>query len=148
MKKSIYSLLILIFFSQMAFAQREGSFDKEKLKDARIAFITDRLDLSSQQAEKFWPIFNKYSESREANLRKMASLNPRKEEGEISDSQAKTMITERFKLQRQMVADEEKFVQEVSSVISYTQILQLNGIARDFTRMIYQRHRRRDDQKP
>lgn len=148
MKKSIYSLLILIFFSQMAFAQREGSFDKEKLKDARIAFITDRLDLSSQQAERFWPIFNKYSESREANLRKMASLNPRREEGEISDSQAKTMITERFKLQRQMVADEEKFVQEVSSVISYSQILQLNGIARDFTRMIYQRHRRRDDQKP
>lgn len=148
MKKSIYSLLILIFFSQMAFAQREGSFDKEKLKDARIAFITDRLDLSSQQAERFWPIFNKYSESREANLRKMASLNPRREEGEISDSQAKTMITERFKLQRQMVADEEKFVQEVSSVISYSQILQLNGIARDFTRMIYQRHRRRDDQRP
>ncbi|SHO59695.1 hypothetical protein [Algoriphagus zhangzhouensis] len=148
MKKSIYSLLILIFFSQIAFAQREGSFDKEKLKDARIAFITDRLDLSSQQAERFWPIFNKYSESREANLRKMASLNPRREEGEISDSQAKTMITERFKLQRQMVADEEKFVQEVSSVISYSQILQLNGIARDFTRMIYQRHRRRDDQKP
>lgn len=148
MKKSIYSLLILIFFSQMAFAQGQGSFDKEKLKDARIAFITDRLDLSSQQAEKFWPIFNKYSESREANLRKMASLNPRKEEGEISDSQAKTMITERFKLQRQMVADEEKFVQEVSSVISYSQILQLNGIARDFTRMIYQRHRRRDDQRP
>lgn len=148
MKKSIYSILILIFFSQMAFAQGQGSFDKEKLKDARIAFITDRLDLSSQQAEKFWPIFNKYSESREANLRKMASLNPRKEEGEISDSQAKTMITERFKLQRQMVADEEKFVQEVSSVISYSQILQLNGIARDFTRMIYQRHRRRDDQRP
>lgn len=141
-------MLILIFFSQIAFAQREGSFDKEKLKDARIAFITDRLDLSSQQAERFWPIFNKYSESREANLRKMASLNPRREEGEISDSQAKTMITERFKLQRQMVADEEKFVQEVSSVISYSQILQLNGIARDFTRMIYQRHRRRDDQKP
>lgn len=141
-------MLILIFFSQMAFAQREGSFDKEKLKDARIAFITDRLDLSSQQAERFWPIFNKYSESREANLRKMASLNPRREEGEISDSQAKTMITERFKLQRQMVADEEKFVQEVSSVISYSQILQLNGIARDFTRMIYQRHRRRDDQRP
>lgn len=141
-------MLILIFFSQMAFAQREGSFDKEKLKDARIAFITDRLDLSSQQAERFWPIFNKYSESREANLRKMASLNPRREEGEISDSQAKTMITERFKLQRQMVADEEKFVQEVSSVISYSQILQLNGIARDFTRMIYQRHRRRDNQRP
>jgi len=148
MKKSIYSLLILIFFSQIAFAQREGSFDKEKLKDARIAFITDRLDLSSQQAERFWPIFNKYSESREANLRKMASLNPRKEEGEITDNQAKTMISERFKLQKQMISDEEKFVQEVSSVISYSQILQLNGIARDFTRMIYQRHRRRDNQKP
>ncbi|WP_268034183.1 hypothetical protein [Algoriphagus sp. PAP.12] len=148
MKKSIYFLLILIFFSQIAFAQREGSFDKEKLKDARIAFITDRLDLSSQQAERFWPIFNKYSEGREANLRKMASLNPRKEEGEITDNQAKTMISERFKLQKQMISDEEKFVQEVSSVISYSQILQLNGIARDFTRMIYQRHRRRDNQKP
>jgi hypothetical protein len=35
----------------------------------KIAFITKRLDLSSEEAEKFWPIYNKYAvEVRQAYL--------------------------------------------------------------------------------
>jgi len=36
----------------------------------------------------------------------------------------------KFVLQRKMVDDEEKFVNEVSKVITYSQLLELNDIAR------------------
>ena len=65
-------LPVLIFFTLLLNLQgisqrpqRQGSI----LESMKIAFITKRLDLSSQEAEKFWPIYNRYAvEVRQAYL--------------------------------------------------------------------------------
>ena len=36
----------------------------EKIRRAKIALITERLDLTPEQAEKFWPIYNAYEEKK------------------------------------------------------------------------------------
>lgn len=139
MKK--YSLLAILFFLIIgkSLAQRpEPTYDPEKLQAARVAFITSRLDLKPEQAEKFWPIFNQYTAAREKNLKQISGLN-RHQEAEISEADAKQRIEKKFELQRKMVDDEEKFVNEMSKVITYSQLLELNDIARDFTRQLYQR---------
>ena len=41
--------------------------DREKIKTLKVAFITDELDLSSSEAEKFWPIYNAH----EARVKKI-----------------------------------------------------------------------------
>jgi hypothetical protein len=61
--------------------------------------------------------------------------------GEISESEAKKRIEQRFEIQRRMLAEEEKYMAEMSKIISYNQILKLNGIVRDFTRTVYQRQK-------
>ncbi|HCH46042.1 MAG TPA: hypothetical protein DEV63_16635, partial [Algoriphagus sp.] len=101
MRKTLWIGIYLFLFSLQAYAQRPGQqFDRQKLEDAKIAFISTRLDLSPEQAQKFWPLYNQYSNQREANLRKLAELNPRREANSISDSQAKEMIAKRFAIQR------------------------------------------------
>ncbi len=139
MKKYILTLAIFFFVIGIGFAQRQ-SYDPEKLQAARIAFITSRLDLKPEQAEKFWPIYNQFNDSREANLKTMSKLSDLRN-GEISEAEAKKRIDQRFEIQRKMIAEEEKYLSEMSKVISYNQILKLNGIARDFTRTVYQRQR-------
>lgn len=126
-------------------AQRRG-IDRERLEAARIAFITTRLDLSPEQAEKFWPIFNEFNEQREEKLKQIASLNPRSNTESISKEEAQRLIKQRFELQRELIEDEEVFVQKAATVISYQQILQLNSINREFARSIYQRQR--DNRNP
>jgi len=54
MKKIILTTIIIMSFSNL-FAQKF-----EKVKALKTAFITDRLDLSSDEAEKFWPVYNQY----------------------------------------------------------------------------------------
>jgi len=142
MKK--YTLTLVIFFLAigLGFAQRPGGerYDPEKLQAARIAFITSRLDLKPEQAEKFWPVFNGYSSNRENYLREISKLSDLRS-GDIAESEAKKRIEQRFELQRKMIAEEETFVNVMSKIISYNQVLKLNGIARDFTRTVYQRQR-------
>ena len=59
MKKII--TLLLVFVCTISFGQ---DFERkaERVKALRVAFISSKLDLTSQEAEKFWPIFNKFDE--------------------------------------------------------------------------------------
>ncbi|MDF2158093.1 hypothetical protein [Algoriphagus sp. CAU 1675] len=144
MKKLTLISLFYLLLIGVSFAQRPGQeIDRERLQAARVAFITTRLDLSPEQAEKFWPVFNEYDNQRESNLKKLAALNPGRDVT-LSEEEAKKNVQQRFEIQRQMIADEEKFVLDISKTINYNQILKLNRIARDFTRHIYQRQRQRN----
>lgn len=141
MKNYILTFTILLLVTGISIAQRSGDrYDAEKLQAARIAFITSRLDLKPEQAEKFWPVYNQFNDVRESNLRQMSKLSDLRS-GEISDSEAKKRIQQRFDIQRNLLSEEEKYVAEMSKIISYSQILKLHGIARDFTRTVYQRQR-------
>ncbi|MBY5950346.1 hypothetical protein KUV23_05140 [Algoriphagus marincola] len=145
MKKFGIFLILNFLIIISVHAQRRG-IDRERLEAARIAFITTRLDLSPEQAQKFWPIFNEFNEQREEKLKQIASLNPRSSTESISKEEAQRLIKQRFELQRELIEDEEVFVQKAATVISYQQILQLNSINREFARSIYQRQR--DNRNP
>jgi hypothetical protein len=145
MKKFGIFLILNFLIILSVQAQRRG-IDRERLEAARIAFITTRLDLSPEQAQNFWPIFNEFNEQREEKLKQIASLNPRSNTESISKEEAQRLIKQRFELQRKLIEDEEAFVQKAATVISYQQILQLNSINREFARSIYQRQRQNRNQ--
>ncbi len=44
-----------------------------KLTAYKIAFFTQRLDLTPAEAEKFWPVYNDYLSAEEANCRSTVS---------------------------------------------------------------------------
>lgn len=139
MKKSyIFSLLVILMIGSHAFAQRP-TIDPEKLQAARIAFITTRIDLKPDQAEKFWPIFNQYNDEREQIMRQISDLGRGSES--VSEEEAKSRIAKRFQYQTDLIDKEKSFVNDASKVISSKQILMLNNIARDFNRQLYQRGR-------
>lgn len=144
MKK--YTLLVVLFVLGIgtSIAQRSDTrYDREKLEAARIAFITTRLDLKPEQAEKFWPIYNVYDETRNKNLREMIELGKVRDVN-LSEGEAQSRINKKFEIQRKMIVDEEKFVKELSSVLTYNQIIQLDGLSREFARHIWQRRREED----
>jgi len=60
MKK--YLLLLIAVFGSFSFvmAQNANSQRTEKIKALKIAFITQKLQLTSAEAQKFWPVYNQY----------------------------------------------------------------------------------------
>ncbi|WP_296699741.1 hypothetical protein [Algoriphagus sp.] len=141
MKKYILSIIFTLILGAV-YAQRGGErYDPEKLKAAKVAYITTRLDLNSSQAEKFWPIYNEFSDSREIMIREMAELNNRRDQ-QLSEEEARVRIAKKFEIQQKLIIEEKSFVDKVSKVISYNQIFLLNGLSRDFARHIYQRERK------
>jgi hypothetical protein len=141
MKKSVFICAVMLFFGNFAFAQRTSTeYDKEKLEAARVAFITNRLDLKPDQAEKFWPLYNQYNEERRVMMDKVSSLN-RESMQDISEERANEIIQKRFSMQQKLLDREKSFMDEIVKVISPQQAIKLGGVNREFTRQLYQRHR-------
>ncbi len=59
MKKLLFTFLLLTACVHLTIAQRSND---EKIQALKIAFITQRLKLTSSEAQKFWPVFNQYDD--------------------------------------------------------------------------------------
>ena len=138
----LYLLLLCLLGAGDLLAQRNGgarSVDPERLQAARIAFITARISLKAEQAERFWPLFNSFTESRESNMKAIAELS--RGTDSMNEEDAKGRLQQKLQLQQKLVDDEKIFVAAAAKVVTYRQLLQLQNIAKDFNRYFYERQR-------
>lgn len=59
----LFSLIIIIIFGSSFFvnAQNDNRGKRaEKIEALKIAFITQKLDFTSEEAQRFWPVYNRY----------------------------------------------------------------------------------------
>lgn len=61
MRKIVYLLLLLLPFSGIAQDGLRGE-NRQRLEAIQIAYLTKELSLTTQDAEKFWPVYNKYQD--------------------------------------------------------------------------------------
>ena len=69
--KKILMILFLVATAYAGFAQREDNEqpDGSRLEALKIAYLTKKLNLTPDEAQRFWPIYNKYAgEIREAKI--------------------------------------------------------------------------------
>jgi hypothetical protein len=60
MKAHPLFFFLLLLVSNELFAQSSSTTQKEDIEAQRVGFITKELQLTAQEAEEFWPIYNKY----------------------------------------------------------------------------------------
>lgn len=139
----MYLLLLCLLAAGNVWGQRGGAgreaIDPERLQTARIAYITTRISLKPEQAEKFWPVFNAFTNSRETLMRTMGDLSRGAET--IGEEEAKSKLNQKLQLQQKLVDEEKAFITEASKIVTYRQLLLLQNIARDFNRYLYDRQR-------
>jgi hypothetical protein len=140
---SMYLLLLCLLAAGNVWGQRNGGgreeIDPERLQTARIAYITTRINLKPEQAEKFWPVFNAFTSSRETLMRTIGDLSRGAET--IAEEDAKSKLNQKLQLQQKLVDEEKVFISEASKILTYRQLLLLQNIARDFNRYLYDRQR-------
>ena len=85
-KAAIFLLLIVMLPLTLLTAQNTNL---EKLNTYKIGFFTKRLNLTSQEAEKFWPVYNDYQAQKNLiQLEKVKLIRTFNQgEGTLSDSQ-------------------------------------------------------------
>jgi hypothetical protein len=124
--KFIWSILICLVFALPVSAQEKGS-QNQQIEAVKVAFITQKLNLTSSQAEKFWPVYNNYQrEMKEVfKQRKEAKNRNDGKDGELD-------------YESRLLDIRKKYKQEFSKVIPSDKVAQFYDAEREFRETMIQ----------
>ena len=104
MKNLIICLVAVMCCVQVGLTQRFSQDDRDALRERveaqRIAFITQKLELSPEESEKFWPVYNAYKQAQEE---KRKSVRPDKPISDLTDDEARSIIARHLDVEAEMV---------------------------------------------
>lgn len=89
MKLTIGLFLLIFVLPSLANANMQGKFDYDKFKADKIAYITEAIDLTPQEAEIFWPVYNEYEKKKWELMKERRELDKSLHDGvkEMSDEE-------------------------------------------------------------
>ncbi|TDB64616.1 hypothetical protein [Arundinibacter roseus] len=135
----LFFLLSVVAVSD-SFAQRKSEEEIRKIQDAKIAIITNRVNLTPEQAKDFWPIYNEFSKQKRSMHREMRQLINTREDGR-SDDQVMSNLKEVQALKQKELELEKEYQAKFLTVISAKQLVELYKAERSFNEMLLQRLR-------
>ena len=142
--KKLILILLLIGFGMNAQNDRN-----EKIKALKTAYITEQLDLSSAEAERFWPVYNDHQEKM-ANLRQKErrEIFHKLREGvdDMTDSEANELLDIVLVMKTKELEHMKELVQNLRPVLSPKKIIKLKKVEEDFKKRLLERFRQRRQQ--
>ncbi|MEO6759726.1 MAG: hypothetical protein ABIO24_09760 [Saprospiraceae bacterium] len=130
MKRLFFIAMLLPALSALAQAQQDGNRPAaERIRAYRVAVYTDVLQLSAEEAQNFWPIFNDYTEKREKLQQQMR---PDRQLDLLSDSEIEEYVRKYFDNRQQEVDLEKDLSTRLRKVLSVRKIAKLPVAEREF----------------
>jgi len=139
--------LLFLFISFTAIAQNGQRVreKKEQIKSMKIAFITNELSLTPDEATKFWPLYNAFEDKQQAiRKQKMRGYLDRMDDNSInklSDKEASSLLIQVESTEDEIYQNKKKLFASLKGVIPSIKILKLKKAEEDFNRKLLQQYR-------
>ena len=111
---------------------------REKIKTLKVAFITERLSLTSEEAQVFWPIYNEHEKNTQRIRRKERLEIQSKliDMDLLTNAEANQLLDELISLEQEKQDLHIQFIDRISQVISPKKTLLLIKAEEDFKRRL------------
>lgn len=130
MKQIALILLFLMVATKTTIAQKGN-----KVEQAKIAFITQKLELTSGEAEKFWPIYNELRlKTKELKKDRRGELFEIKNAKDISEKEAEDALTFLMINEQKLLDLKKEYFIKFKQVISVRKVLLLIQAEREFNK--------------
>lgn len=157
MKNLTMGIISLILLTATSYAQRRPLRErfedrKDQIKAMKIAFITTELDLTSDEAVKFWPIFNafedKQQEIRKQKLRSYLDRTDGNSLDRMSEKDAANLMNQIESTEDELYQLKKKFLSNLRGLLPSVKILKLKRAEDQFNKRLLQQYRdNREDRK-
>ena len=126
--KNIYLLTVLLLTSSVTYSQND-TFQKRlnSLKSQKIAFITQRLNLTPEEAQTFWPVYNELAREKDKinKRRKEISFELRNNWDNFSEKEKERLSDEFVSLKLEDATLEVKYHEKFKKELGLDKILKL-----------------------
>ena len=141
--------LVMILFLLAATVQAQDG-KHEKIKAWKTAYITEKLSLTSSEAEKFWPIYNNFDEKfHELRKKERTEIFHKLRNGleNLSDAEANELIDKNLSIETSELELRKQLTAELRKVLSPKKIITLKKAENDFKRELLDRYRHGEGEK-
>jgi hypothetical protein len=138
-KKGLLGIILFLNMSTELIAQ-ERREHYQRIEAIKVAFITKKLDLTTEEAQKFWPVYNNYQKELMVLMRK------RREDRQKTDIDPNEKINEDLTYESRMLDLKKKYKKLYLKVIPAEKVLLLYQAEREFREHLIKqlKHRRSD----
>ena len=140
-------IIIVVVFCTMS--SLTAQYDKrENLKAYKTAYITQQLDLSQKEAEKFWPIYNAYQKKIfQLKVLKIRAFQKKiRDKGGIdalNDNEADKLLVDLIQNEQALVETKKELYKSLEKVISSKKILKLYRAEHEFNKRLLAEFRKK-----
>ena len=138
MKYFTFTILILLANICPVRSQDNGR-QMANIRAAQVAYITDKLSLTPEQAEKFWPVYNEFSSKRFEIRREYRDLRRSVGRGQTTREESEKMVELGLKMKEREVKLEREYSERFMRVVGPAQVVALRKAEDDFKKMLMRR---------
>ncbi len=121
---------------------------KEQIKALKVAFITNELSLTTDEATKFWPIFNSFdAKQQEIRSTKTKSLIKKMSDEDLdkmTDKEANSLLTQLENTEEELFLNRKKLLVNLKGILSPIKLLKLKRAEDNFSKKLLQQYRNKD----
>jgi hypothetical protein len=142
MKKINLITLIALLISTLTFAQ-DGKL-RNQIKASKVAFLTNELNLTTIEAEKFWPLYNTFEDKqREIKKEKIKGYRNRLDNSDdkLTEKEAAAALAQMEKTEDELYQLRKKFISDLKVILPVTKILKLKKADEDFNRKLLKQYK-------
>jgi hypothetical protein len=139
-KRGIWGFIMCLIYSLPSFAQHRSEH-YQQIESIKVAFITSKLDLTTEEAQKFWPVYNSYQ-------KEMANLMRKRREARFKPNiDPNDKINADLDYETRMLELKKKYKKLYAKAIPPEKILLLYQAEREFREHLIKqlKHRRKVD---
>jgi len=140
MKKILFIVTLLLSTAAMA-QPPVGKKMQQRIKAQKATFITNQLNLTAEEAQKFWPIYNASEETTEnirqkelRTIKQQLRNNP-----DMSEDEASVLLNKYIAAEDKLHNTKLKLLRDLKSVISSKKIIRLKRAEDEFNRKLLKR---------
>ena len=120
----------------------------EKIEALKIGFITKRLNLTPEESQKFWPVYNQYeAEKKQIRQTSIGTVKDLKEDGDFTNAEAEQAIAKYIEFKAKDLDLTKKYVTEFRKILPATKVAKLVTAEEHFKKMLM-KHAQQGGPKP
>lgn len=139
--KQLLSILFILVCSTLIYAQDKH----DQIRSLKVAHISSELKLTSEQADKFLPIYiaydKKMSELRHADIFKYVKYTDIEDLNKLSDKESSKKVQELINFEETYSAARIKFIEDAKKIIGDKNVLMLKKAEDDFNRKLLKKYK-------
>jgi len=111
---------------------------KEKVGAMKVAFLTDKLDLTAKEAQVFWPIYNEFENKLETyrKTRKKDALAVLETIENLSDKEVESLVDAEIKQRQNELDIQKEYHEKFKKILPVKKVAKLYVAENDFKRQL------------